>query len=85
MTYKEAQILYNYLWKQIRLQAHMQSNKHAYKIYSSARIVYLITQACGKRKYIVRFEIIYFYIISNLTLYFHCLTEWWRTHSNVLA
>ena len=22
---------------------------------------------------------------SNLTIYFHFLTEWWRTHSNVLA
>ena len=25
------------------------------------------------------------YIISNLAIYFHFLTQWWRTHSNVLA
>ena len=25
------------------------------------------------------------YLISNLIIYFHFLTEWWRTHSNVLA
>ena len=25
------------------------------------------------------------YLISNLIIYFQFLTEWWRTHSNVLA
>ena len=39
-----------------------------------------------KWKDIMRIEIRYFFLeISNLIIYFHFLTEWWSTHSNVLA
>ena len=50
--------------------------------YSSAGTVYWRTQARGKRKNIMRFEIRYFFLEVGLSLIisFHFLTEWWRTH-----
>ena len=68
---------------------------------SGACIVQLRMQARGKRKYMrfeIRYFFLEIglspsglpnlkkkYLISNLIIYFHFLTEWWRTHSNVLA
>ena len=45
----------------------------------------MVTHATNPNKKYILSNITKKYILSNLSIYFHFLTEWWHTYSNIVA